>query len=213
MDERTTQMEIPTITTSRLVLRAFTGSDVTPLHRILSEPDVLRYFPNPDPPPRAKVEKLILGQLRHWEERGYGWWAVEPRSQKELIGWSGLQFLPETGEVEVGYLLARAFWGKGLATEAARASLQFGFENLELESVVAIVDPENIASRRVIEKLGMSFVDEARYFGMDCYRYSINRSFFNSKVWNRLPVTGRAVAYPFKNSSSSFDGTKAFSDR
>ncbi len=173
-------MSIPAITTSRLILRAFTEEDVDPLHRILGTKDILRYFPNPGSPPRDKVERLISAQLKHWEEHGYGWWAVEPRSEKQLIGWSGLQFLPETDEVEVGYLLAQAFWGKGLATEAAQASLQYGFKNFDVESIIAIVHPENVASQRVIEKLGMSFVDQAHYFGMDCYRYSIERSCFES---------------------------------
>jgi RimJ/RimL family protein N-acetyltransferase len=172
-------MRIPTITTSRLILRAFTKEDVDPLHRILAGRDMLRYFPNPNSPTRDKVDKLISTQLRHWEEHGFGWWAVEPRSKKQLIGWSGLQFLPETEEVEVGYLVDQAFWGKGLATEAAQASLQYGFRNFDVESIVAIVHPENVASQRVIEKLGMSFVDEAHYFGMDCYRYSIERSSFD----------------------------------
>jgi ribosomal-protein-alanine N-acetyltransferase len=175
-------MSIPTIPTSRLILRAFTKEDVGPLHRILGEEDVLRYFPNTKPPSQDQVGKLISAQLKHWTEHGYGWWAVEPRRENELIGWSGLQFLPETKEVEVAYLLGKAFWGKGLATEAAQASLQFGFENFELESIVAIVHPENIASQRVIEKLGMSFVDRTHYFGMDCYRYTIDRSSFGSQV-------------------------------
>jgi ribosomal-protein-alanine N-acetyltransferase len=168
-------MKILTITTSRLVLRPLAEEDVDPLHRILGDRDVLRYFPNTNPPARDRVQKLISGQLKHWEERGYGWWAIERRSPNGLIGWSGLQFLPETEEVEVAYLLGKAFWGRGLATEAAQACLQYGFEQVELESIVAIVHPENGASRRVIEKLGMSFVDRARYFGMDCYRYSIDR--------------------------------------
>jgi RimJ/RimL family protein N-acetyltransferase len=168
-------VRIPTITTHHLILRAFTTEDVDPLHRILSTTDILRYFPNPGTPSRDKVEKLISAQLRHWDEHGYGWWAVEPRSKKQLIGWSGLQFLPETEEVEVGYLLDQAFWGRGLATEAAKACLQYGFENLNVKTIVAIVHPENVASQRVIEKLGMSFVDQAHYFGMDCYRYSVER--------------------------------------
>ncbi|MCK4449041.1 MAG: GNAT family N-acetyltransferase [Anaerolineae bacterium] len=173
-------MRIPTITTSHLILRAFTEADIEPLHRILGDRDVLRYFPNPNLPSRDKVEKMISSRLKHWEEHGYGWWAVEPRSKRELIGWSGLQFLPETEEVEVAYLLGKAYWGKGLATEAAQACLQYGFENVEVESIVAIVHPENLASQRVIEKLGMLFVDQAHYFGMDCYRYSIERSSFDS---------------------------------
>lgn len=173
-------MRIPTITTSRLILRAFTEEDIEPLHHILGDRDVLRYFPNTNPPSRDQVQKLISGQLKHWEEHGYGWWAIEPRSKNELIGWSGLQFLPETEEVEVAYLLGKAFWEKGLATEAAQACLQYGFEAVEPESIVAIVHPENIASQRVIEKLGMSFVDQSHYFGMDCYRYSMERSSFDS---------------------------------
>ncbi|MBC8263381.1 MAG: GNAT family N-acetyltransferase [Anaerolineales bacterium] len=175
------KMTIPTVATSRLILRAFTKEDAAPLHRILGARDILRYFPNPGAPSRDKVEKLISAQLNHWEEHGHGWWAVEPRSKKQLIGWSGLQFLPETEEVEVGYLLDQPFWGKGLATEAAQVCLQYGFENFDIESIVAIVHPENIASQRVIEKLGMSFVDQAHYFGMDCYHYSIERSSFDKE--------------------------------
>lgn len=171
-------MRIPTITTARLILRAFTEEDVDPLHHILHEKDLLRYFPNPNPPARNRVQKFVADQLKHWDVHGYGWWAVQPRSEKVLIGWCGLQFLPETEEIEVGYLLGKAFWGQGLATEAAQASLQYGFENHKLERIVAIVHPENIASQRVIEKLGMSFVDQARYFGMDCYHYAIERSCF-----------------------------------
>ena len=174
-------MKIPTITTARLILRGFSEEDVEPLHRILGEEGVLRFFPNTDPPSQDRVQRLILGQLKHWEERGYGWWAIEPRSQSELIGWSGLQFLPETEEIEVAYLLDKAFWGQGFATEAARASIQYGFEDLSLESIVGIVHPENIASQRVIEKLGMTFTTRTQYFGMDCYRYAIERSSWSKK--------------------------------
>jgi RimJ/RimL family protein N-acetyltransferase len=173
-------MNVPTITTARLILRPLTGEDLEPLHHIMSEKDVLRYFPNPDRPSLDRIQGIITRQLKHWEEHGYGWWALELRSKNGLIGWSGLQFLPETEETEVAYLLGKAFWGRGLATEAAQAGLRYGFENVGLESIVGIVHPENIASQRVIEKLGMSFVDQARYFGMDCYHYSITVSSFRS---------------------------------
>ena len=166
-------MKIPTLTTSRLVLRPFTSEDVEPLHTILAQKDVLRYFPNPKPPSREKVGKVIAGQLRHWAEHAFGWWAVELKGQKGLIGWNGLQYLPETDEIEVAYLLGRRYWGQGLATEGARASLRYGFEQLKLESIVAIVHREHIASQRVVEKLGIHSVNEAHYFGMDVYRYVI----------------------------------------
>jgi ribosomal-protein-alanine N-acetyltransferase len=122
------------------------------------------------------VEQLVSKQLKHWEERKLGWWAVEPRFSRKLMGWCGLQYLPETEETEVGFLLGKSFWGQGFATEAAKASLRYGFEDLGLKRVVGITHPENIASQRVLLKLGMSFTVKTRYFGMDCYRYSIDRS-------------------------------------
>ncbi len=168
-------MEIPTLSTSRLVLRPFTEEDVEPLHTILAQKDVLRYFPNRKPPSLEGVGRFIAGQLRHWEEHGFGWWAVELKGQKGLIGWNGLQYLPETEEIEVAYLLGRPYWGQGLATEGARASLSYGSSQLKLESIVAIVHREHIASQGVVKKLGIQSVDEAHYFGMDVYRYVIRR--------------------------------------
>ncbi len=125
-------MVIPTLTTSRLILRPFIEADAEPLHRILNEDGILRYFPRPDPPDMARVQRIIAGQLRHWEEHGLGWWAVELHSTSELrstgelratgelLGWSGLQYLPETKEVEVGYLLSRTTLGPRVSRRRAR---------------------------------------------------------------------------------------------
>lgn len=169
----------PTIITPRLLLRAFTHQDVVPLHRLLSGEGVLRYFPKAEPPSLDRVEKMISRLLTHWEERGYGLWAVESRSTEELMGRCGLQHVPETDEIEVDFILGRDFWGEGFATEAGQASVRYGFEDLGLESLVGIVHPENNASQRVLEKLGMEFVDERRYFGMECYRYTIERASYD----------------------------------
>jgi ribosomal-protein-alanine N-acetyltransferase len=170
---------IPTRTTAHLSLRAFTEDDLDPLFQVMSDREVLRYFPNPDPPARNQIERLIQFQLKHWEKHGYGWWAVcalSPTGSSPLIGWAGLQYLPETDEIEVGYLLGKGYWGRGLATEAARSSVQFGFEDLGIEAIVGIVHPENVASQRVLEKAGLSYVEPAHYFGMDVYRYLITRA-------------------------------------
>jgi len=168
---------IPTLTTNRLILRPFGEGDIERLHHIFGQKDMLRYFPSPDPPSKEKVERLLIKQLEHWGHHDCGWWAIEPRLPgPRMIGWSGLQYLPETGEFEVAYLLDRSFWGQGLATEAATEALAFGFERVGLKQIVAIVHPDNRASQRVIEKLGLAFVDEAFYFGMASYRYSLARS-------------------------------------
>jgi ribosomal-protein-alanine N-acetyltransferase len=119
---------------------------------------------------------LITRQLAHWQEHGYGWWAAELREIQELIGWCGLQFLPEFVKTEVAYLLSKPYWGKGLGTETARAAVQFGFETLELESILAIVHIDNAASRHVIEKLGMTLIEQTHLWGMECYRYQVERS-------------------------------------
>ncbi|MGD9317423.1 MAG: GNAT family N-acetyltransferase [Anaerolineae bacterium] len=171
-------MTIPTITTPRLVLRAFTTEDVEPMYHILRGEDVLRYFPPMEPPPQERVRKMVSGLLKHWETRGYGLWAVESPSSGQLMGRCGLQWLPDTEEVEVDYILGRPFWGQGFATEAARTSLRYGFEELELERVVGIAHVENIASQRVMEKLGMARLEQREFFGIPCYRYAVERSAF-----------------------------------
>ncbi|MEW5701995.1 MAG: GNAT family N-acetyltransferase [Candidatus Zixiibacteriota bacterium] len=175
-------MDIPTILTSRLVLRAFRLGDVDRLHEILNENGILRHFPNPEPPDRERVEKFIEAQLTHWEEHGYGWWAVERRDQAALIGWVGLQYLPDTDETEVAFLLSGCHWGQGLATEGAQASLAFGFTRFPFDQIVAVAHPQNAASLRVLEKLGMTFTHEAVYFGMPVRRYVIQAGFFHEGV-------------------------------
>ena len=168
-------MHIPTVKTRRLALRPFTEQDVEPLYDILHGEDVLRYFPNPTPPDRDKVSKLVEAQLKHWEDYGYGWWAVESLEGGELMGWNGLQYLPDTDETEIGYLLGRPFWGKGYATEGAWAGLEFGFGDLRLETIIGLVHPDNRGSKRVLEKLGLSFVEQAEYFGIEVLRYIVQR--------------------------------------
>ena len=169
-------MVIEAITTPRLILRTFTEEDIEPMVRILGEKDVLRYFPTTDPPQRDRVQKMMVGLLKHWEEHGYGLWAVESRSTGDLMGRCGLQILPETEEVEVDFILGRPFWGQGFATEAGRASLQYGFEQLRLERVIGIAHVENKASQRVLEKLGMDLVEQRQLWGIECYRYAVERS-------------------------------------
>ena len=164
-------MSIPTFETDRLILRPFVPEDSHPLHQILAMEGVLRYYPSSDPPDLERVKGLISRQLAHWAKHGYGWWAVEDKKNGDLLGWNGLQHLPDTDETEIGYLLARPYWGRGLATEGARVGMQFAFETLQIPTIIGITHPENIASQRVLEKIGLVFVQEAEYFGMHCFKY------------------------------------------
>jgi len=133
------QIEIPSILTPNLTLRPLQVSDDETLHRIYQTDGVLRYFPNPNPPPLEKIQRFLAGQQAHWEQYGYGNWGIIPNGEREIIGWAGLQFLPELNETEVGFLLDRPYWGKGFATQAALASLRFGFEHVGLTQIIALV--------------------------------------------------------------------------
>ncbi len=192
-------MKAPSIGSSRLNLRPFSLDDLTPFHQILGEDAVLRYFPNSNPPSRERVEKMISGQLNHWSEHGYGWWAVEPKSEQgKMIGWCGLQYLPETDEIEVSNLLSRSYWGKGLATEGALAGLEYGFDRLNIERIVGIIHQENIASGRVLENLGMGPRIEAEYFGMTCFRYEIYRADFYRNKNRKWAMSDTSVVSAMK---------------
>ena len=169
-------MSIPTLCTENLYLRPFALQDVNAWHAILSGKDVLRYFPGSPMPSRDQAERMIERMLGHWQEHGYGLWAVELHASGRLIGRAGLQFIPETDEVEVDFILDRAFWGRGFATEAGQASLAFGYDLLKVETIVGIVHPQNLASQRVLQKIGLSFVEETTYFGMAVQRYAGRRS-------------------------------------
>jgi ribosomal-protein-alanine N-acetyltransferase len=160
-------IEIPTLHTPHLTLRPLFPADAVTLHRIYQHEGVLQYFPNPTPPPLEKMERFVAFQQAHWEKYGYGNWGIVPEGEANLVGWAGLQFLPETNETEVGYLLDRPFWGKGYATEAARASLQFGFERFDFPEIIALVHPDNAGSLRVAAKCGLQVVERKVYWGLE----------------------------------------------
>jgi len=168
-------MDIPTLHTPRLLLRPWKTEDAGRLLAILQEPDILRYFPRTAPWPREKVDRYIAHHLSHWQERGYGHWAVVTPADGHVVGWNGLEFLPETGETEMAYLLSREVWGHGYATEAAQAALHFGFMNCSLDKIIGLTHPENVSSQRVLEKCGMTLIDRQVYFGMTLCRYRVDR--------------------------------------
>jgi len=184
-------MNIPAVNTGRLLLRPWTAGDAGALLTILQEADILRYFPSPNAPSQEKVERYIAHQLVHWQERGYGHWAIVSREHGGVLGWNGLEYLPEVSQTEVAYLLSRRAWGKGLATEAARAAIRFGFETAGLEKIIGLVHPDNAASIQVLEKCGLSFSDRIPLWGLELCRYQIeNRAYDEGLVLHDLRHEG-----------------------
>lgn len=168
-------MDIPSHTTPRLILRGFKPVDIDLLDKIVSDPDVIRYFPLSSPWPREITKKWVEKHWSHWEQHNFGWWALIFRETSKLIGWCGLGMLEETSEVEVLYLLDKSHWGMGLATEAAHFSIDYAFQELNLESVIGLTHPNNIASQKVLQKVGLTFDKKTQYFGMDLYKFIIEK--------------------------------------
>ena len=132
-------MPVPTITTSRLTLRPFRAADLQPLFAILQEPGIFQYFPRTTAPPLEKVERIINEQLEQYEHHDLGEWAVEWKDAPGLLGWCGLNYLRDSDEFEVAYLLTGEVRGQGVATEGARASLEYGFGPRDLCRIIALV--------------------------------------------------------------------------
>jgi RimJ/RimL family protein N-acetyltransferase len=149
------------VQTERLLLRRWRATDAAPLAAINADPEVMRFIGRGTVLGRGLSDDLLMRFECEWRERGFGLWAVEERTAPgQLLGFCGLtvpMFLPEVlPAVEVGWRLARTAWGRGVATEAARAALAFGFEEHGMREIVAIVNPDNVRSLRVAEKLGMT---------------------------------------------------------
>jgi RimJ/RimL family protein N-acetyltransferase len=149
------------IDTPRLTLRLMTSDDIDDLLVIFADPRVMASFGVP-PFDRARMERWVNGNLAHQEEHGYGNFAVVHKLDQLLIGDCGLEHMEVDGrnEVEIGYDLRSDYWGRGLATEAATAVREFAFRHLGLDRVISLIRPENGASRRVAEKVGMTLESE-----------------------------------------------------
>lgn len=145
-----------TLETERLRLRPFSLNDVDAYYqRISSDPAVMRYLPGGKPRQRSDSQWVVAYFIRHAELHGFGVWAVEEKASGLFIGHAGLEYIPGAQEIEIAYTLGRAYWGRGLATEAAAASLSYGFEALNLDEIYGLAFPQNTASQNVMRKLGM----------------------------------------------------------
>jgi [ribosomal protein S5]-alanine N-acetyltransferase len=170
---------IPSIETARLVLRPFTSADLDDYTQLIfADAAVMRYLPQRDLAPHERAERTLTVFAEHWLQHGLGAWAVTDKVTGEFMGHCGLGPVPEAGEIEVLYSLGRAYWGQGIATEAARASARFGFEQANLMRLIALAVPGNIGSRRVMEHLGFVYEKDAHYFGLDLVYYVLPRAQF-----------------------------------
>jgi RimJ/RimL family protein N-acetyltransferase len=161
------------LTTERLLLRPATLEDLDAWLAISRDAEEAWYGAASSTLDDARAN--LAKHMSHQERYGYGLWAVELRARGEAIGITGLTHLEDGPEIEVGYRFLRRCWGHGYATEAARAAIAFGFGELGLDRIVAVTRPNNRASRRIMEKCGLSFVGVMHAYGYAQVKYAIAR--------------------------------------
>jgi RimJ/RimL family protein N-acetyltransferase len=157
----------PLIDTGRLVLRRFVPDDLDAFYELGSRPEIIRYAQSAPIASRdAALEFMKAAPFHDYATLGYGRFACVWKPTGAVIGFSGIKFVPEINDNELGYRFLPEFWGMGLATEAGRASIDFARSALGLKRLVALVHPENAASARVLGKLGFSIEKRIRFSGL-----------------------------------------------
>ncbi|MEW5976145.1 MAG: GNAT family N-acetyltransferase [Acidobacteriota bacterium] len=166
---------MPTLETERLVLRMFRESDLDAYAEMCGDPQVMRYINAGQPLSREEAWRHMAMVLGHWQLRGYGLWAAVEKQSDTLVGRVGCWNPEGWPGVEVGWMLRRSFWGRGLATEAARTALNFAFTTLKSERIISVIHPGNRPSIRVAERLGEQFERMAVVRGVEALIYGISR--------------------------------------
>jgi ribosomal-protein-alanine N-acetyltransferase len=147
-----------TIDTRHLLIRPFTLDDAAAYWPLLSLPEVLRYVGETPTTSLEEVRQILLAApLKDYAQHGYGRMACIEKNSGRLVGFSGLKYLADLRDTDIGYRFLPECWGKGYATESAQALMAQGREEFGLARIIGLVDPANGASRRVLEKLGLLF--------------------------------------------------------
>jgi len=167
------------IETARLRLRPFTREDVDELHRLFVEPGVRKFLWDDEVIPRERTESVIETSIASFEAEGFGLWAVLLQAEDALIGFCGFWLFHDPPQLELLYGLSEECWNTGLATEMARATLSYGFEQLGFERIEASTDAAHAASVRVMQKAGMTFWKRECTNGLDTVYYAATRKTFH----------------------------------
>lgn len=168
------------IETARLHMRPFAPADLDDLYRLLTNPQVRQYLCDDQIVSRQWVGTEIGSSINCFQTYGFGLWSVFPRKENILIGLCGFRFFHKPPELQLIYTIAPTYWLQGLATEAARAMLRYGFEELKFTRIITSADAPNAASLRVMEKAGMTFEKRVLIEGQDIVYYALMRENYQS---------------------------------
>lgn len=167
--------------TERLILREIVPSDLDGMFELDSDPEVHRHLGNKTVSDKNQIAQTINFVRQQYIDLGIGRWAIIDKRTNDFIGWTGLKFVTELTNghknyYDLGYRLRRNYWGQGIATETALISLDYAFNNLELDEVYAAASCENLASNKILQKIGMSFIETFYYEDILCNWYKIVRT-------------------------------------
>ena len=152
------------------------------LSRFPGPPDVVRFVGDRHVPTLQEAWRMVAGWIGHWALRGYGQWAIEERSSGRFIGRAGIINPADWPGPEVGYLLGRQWWGRGYATEAASAAMDWGFREIGFTDLLSLIDPENEPSIAVATRLGETLRGETEVMGHRVLLYAIARAEWAMRV-------------------------------
>jgi RimJ/RimL family protein N-acetyltransferase len=179
-----------TLQTDRLTLRMLRQADFAAYAEMCANPEVMRYIGDGQPLSPPLAWRNLAMMVGHWSLRGYGLWAAEERTSGVLVGRIGFWNPEGWPGFELGWMLRRASWGRGYATEGARAALQFAFTQLGQPHVISLIHPENAASVRVAQRLGKRLHGSTEVMGKSALMYRITREEWEASR-DASPESGR----------------------
>ncbi len=176
--------------TERLILREILQSDLDGMFELDSDPEVQKYLGNKIVSDKNQIAEVINFVRQQYIDNGIGRWAVIDKRTNAFIGWTGLKFVTELTNgrknyYDLGYRIVRKYWGQGIATETAMLSLDYAFTKLKINEVYAAASCENLASNKILQNIGMSFIETFYYEDIKCNWYKIDKDYYENNKPNR----------------------------
>jgi len=171
------------VETERLILREILPSDVDGMFELDADPDVHKYLGNKPVKDKEQINKIIGFIRQQYTDNGIGRWAIIDKKNNAFMGWTGLKFVTDLTNnhkdyYDLGYRIIKKYWGRGIATESAIASLKYAFEQLKVEEVYAMADCDNDGSNKILTTVGLNYIERFDLDGIKHNWYKIERSDF-----------------------------------
>lgn len=172
------ERKLPVFESDRIYLRSIADDDFELIYRLSINPNVLKFINGGRVLSKEEIKKDLDKRLQSTTDV-FGYWMIFEKKSNDFIGWVVLKPLDQTQEIEIGYRLLEEHWGKGFATEAASLIINYGFNTLNMDKISAVVLEKNLGSRKVLEKLGLTYIKKGNYYGAKCMYYMLKKEMYN----------------------------------